>query len=311
MLSHTDAEVVEYQQNIMQSLLQLSVLAHLQDKVLDGFELLICEYISLMSAYLALYDAPTNPMLNENIKAENPNDIWRYAIAMTSIHGWNDCIAPFISALIFTKQNPDRGVLEQKDTVEEKDNDEEKSLSDPSPDNIDIDIVCSMMRSIALGHVKDMQGVEDEDIGDLCNIEFSLAYGGKILLHNTRLKLSRGRRYGVMGKNGAGKTTLLRNIGAGTIEGLPTTIKTVYVQHDDITDDMGVPLLEELVSNKDIVAAGVTEQEAVAALKAIQFTDQMLAVPRSMLSGGWKMKLIIIRAMLLKPDVLLLDEVLF
>ena len=39
--------------------------------------------------------------------------------------------------------------------------------------------------------------------------------GGKILLHNTNLRLGKGRRYGLMGKNGAGKTTLLTNIGSG------------------------------------------------------------------------------------------------
>lgn len=35
---------------------------------------------------------------------------------------------------------------------------------------------------------------------DVCNVEFSLAYGGKILLHNTRLWVKRGRRYGLMGQ---------------------------------------------------------------------------------------------------------------
>ena len=37
--------------------------------------------------------------------------------------------------------------------------------------------------------------VEEGDAAELCNIEFSLAYGGKILLHNTRLRLRAGHRY--------------------------------------------------------------------------------------------------------------------
>lgn len=41
------------------------------------------------------------------------------------------------------------------------------------------------------------------------------------------------------------------------------------------------------------------------------FTEEMLSMPRSSLSGGWKMKLLIIRAMLSKPDILLLDEVIY
>lgn len=54
----------------------------------------------------------------------------------------------------------------------------------------------------------------DDDIGgaELCNIRFSLAYGGKILLHQTKLKLRRGHRYALVGQNGAGKTTLMTAI---------------------------------------------------------------------------------------------------
>lgn len=37
--------------------------------------------------------------------------------------------------------------------------------------------------------------VEEGDAAELCNIDFSLAYGGKILLHNTRLRLLAGHRY--------------------------------------------------------------------------------------------------------------------
>ncbi len=40
---------------------------------------------------------------------------------------------------------------------------------------------------------------------ELCNCEFSLAYGGKILLQDARLRLVRGRRYGLCGANGVGK----------------------------------------------------------------------------------------------------------
>jgi ABC-type Mn2+/Zn2+ transport system ATPase subunit len=170
------------------------------------------------------------------------------------------------------------------------------------------DRLASLMRIAALGGVVDSQADTDEDGADLCNIEFSLAFGGKILLHNTYLKLGRGRRYGVMGKNGAGKTTLLTNIGTGNIEGLPTTIKTVYVQHDDSSDDFGKSVVEELVASKDLEGSGVTAQEAADALLAINFTQEMISSPRSCLSGGWKMKLLIIKAMLSKADVLLLDE---
>ena len=75
----------------------------------------------------------------------------------------------------------------------------------------------------------------DEDEGeDLCDCEFSLAYGGKILLNCARLHLKRGRRYGLCGPNGVGKSTLMRAISNGQLEGFPPAdqLKTVYVEHD-------------------------------------------------------------------------------
>lgn len=63
---------------------------------------------------------------------------------------------------------------------------------------------------------------DDDDVGvDLCNCEFSLAYGGKILLNNARLRLKRGSRYGLCGANGCGKSTLMRAIANGQLEGFP------------------------------------------------------------------------------------------
>ena len=91
-------------------------------------------------------------------------------------------------------------------------------------------------------------------------------------------RLGKGRRYGVMGKNGAGKTTLLTNIGTGNIEGLPTSLKTVYVQHDDASEDGGVSLIDELVSSKEMVSSNVKKADAIAALKNINFTDTMLGM---------------------------------
>ena len=52
---------------------------------------------------------------------------------------------------------------------------------------------------------KEKEVVEEEEGEDLCDCTFSLAYGAKILLNNTRLRLKKGRRYGLCGPNGAGK----------------------------------------------------------------------------------------------------------
>lgn len=102
---------------------------------------------------------------------------------------------------------------------------------------------------------------------------------------------------------------MLTNIGTGNIEGLPPHLRTVYIQHDDASDDFGISIVDEMMSRKDVRDANVTRDDAVNALAAIGFTDIMLNSPRSALSGGWKMKLLIVRAMLCRADVILMDEV--
>lgn len=59
---------------------------------------------------------------------------------------------------------------------------------------------------------------DDEEEGeDLCNCQFSLAYGAKILLNTASLRLKRGHRYGLCGRNGTGKSTLMRAITNGYV----------------------------------------------------------------------------------------------
>ncbi|KAF0707962.1 hypothetical protein As57867_006471, partial [Aphanomyces stellatus] len=60
--------------------------------------------------------------------------------------------------------------------------------------------------------------VQEDEGEDLCDCEFSLAYGGMILLNNARLNLKKGHRYGLCGPNGAGKSTLMRAIANGQLE---------------------------------------------------------------------------------------------
>jgi len=182
--------------------------------------------------------------------------------------------------------------IAMKSAVDDKEEAEENALE------YAIEKLTDSFRVAALGPVPDLCAAADAENANLCNVEFSLAFGGKILLHNTFLRLGKGRCYGLMGKNGAGKTTLLTNIGSGHIEGMPPHLKMIYVQHDDASDDFGVSMLDEMMAHPDIANTSVSRDEAIAALREIKFTETMLSSPRSALSGGWKMKLLIVRAML-------------
>ncbi|CAI5495151.1 unnamed protein product [Closterium sp. Naga37s-1] len=157
----------------------------------------------------------------------------------------------------------------------------------------------------------DGSGAEDgEDEGeDLCDCEFSLGYGGKILLSATRLWLKRGRRYGLCGHNGCGKSTLMRAIANGKLDGFPSAdvLRTVYVEHDldsSVVDRSPVEYLLE----EEALKGKVDEAEVVRELGKMGFGEDRQRQPITALSGGWKMKLALARAMLIGADILLLDE---
>ena len=153
---------------------------------------------------------------------------------------------------------------------------------------------------------------EDDDEGeDLCNCEFSLAYGGKILLNNATLWLKRGRRYGLCGPNGAGKSTLMKAISNGQLEGFPprSELRTVYVEHDIQADAADLCCLDYVMADPMVAELPENTREEVAKVMAtVGFDKTRQEAGVTSLSGGWKMKLALSRAMLTKSDIFLLDE---
>ncbi|KAJ3185315.1 translational elongation factor EF-1 alpha [Gaertneriomyces sp. JEL0708] len=152
------------------------------------------------------------------------------------------------------------------------------------------------------------QHKEEEDEGEeLCNCEFSLAYGGMILLNTTKLRLVRGQRYGLCGPNGVGKTTLMRAIANGQVEGFPPAdeLKTVFVEHNLQAEEADFPVLDFVLADPAMMAK---KDEVAETLRSVGFNEERLAQPVGSLSGGWKMKLELARAMLQNADILLLDE---
>lgn len=56
-------------------------------------------------------------------------------------------------------------------------------------------------------------------------------------------------RYGLLGPNGAGKSTLMRNIANGAIDGLPTELRTVFVEHDIVGSEVRTTSYKYRLSN--------------------------------------------------------------
>lgn len=145
---------------------------------------------------------------------------------------------------------------------------------------------------------------------EIVNADFSLAYGGMLLLSHTNLRLLKGHRYGLCGRNGAGKSTLMRSIAEGKLEGFPSKeeLRTCFVEHNQ-GEDADLSILEFVSKDPELASSG---QERISEVLAeVGFTagpEGRQSEKVGSLSGGWKMKLALARAMLMGADVLLLDE---
>ena len=86
----------------------------------------------------------------------------------------------------------------------------------------------------------------------LCDTLFSLAYGALLLLSHTRLRLFRGRRYGILGTNGSGKSTLMRQLRDGKVENFPPQdqLRCVMVEHSLQGEDTSMSVLDFVASGK-------------------------------------------------------------
>uniref|UniRef100_A0A7S2W2R7 ABC transporter domain-containing protein n=1 Tax=Mucochytrium quahogii TaxID=96639 RepID=A0A7S2W2R7_9STRA len=175
------------------------------------------------------------------------------------------------------------------------------------------------------------------------NINISVG-GGKALFEDAELKIVYGRRYGLIGKNGVGKTTLLKHISHRQIEGFPSHLSVVHVEQEVVADEMTVlecvlkmdveretllakekELMDKIenATNADssvsqelqavydqLIAIGSDSAEARARgiLTGLGFSPEYQMATTRSLSGGWRMRVSLAKALFLAPDVLMLDE---
>lgn len=180
------------------------------------------------------------------------------------------------------------------------------TLATPSVDVLPI--IRELLQKKADEEGQDDRVFDDEEEGeDLCNCTFSLAYGAKILLNTATLRLKRGHRYGLCGRNGSGKSTLMNAIVNGQVEGFPdpSVVRTFYVQHDIDGSEAEISVVDWVLADKRLLA---TPAEIIQTLKDVGFDENKQQDTIGSLSGGWKMKLALARAILFRADILLLDE---
>jgi len=64
-----------------------------------------------------------------------------------------------------------------------------------------------------------------------------IAIAGKPLVKESTLRLTHGRRFGLVGKNGAGKSTLLRNISGRDLK-MPAHLSILHVEQEVCSLDL-------------------------------------------------------------------------
>lgn len=151
-----------------------------------------------------------------------------------------------------------------------------------------------------------------ETVIELKNISFRYPENGKEVLRDLSWKLPAGSIYGILGGNGSGKTTALKIMAgiycpdAGTYVAparvlyLPQNPKAVLTEIS-VEDELAELLLRQGESREQILS----EVEEMLSRMALQ--DCRKQHPYD-LSGGQLQRLALAKALLLKPEVLLLDE---
>jgi len=146
-------------------------------------------------------------------------------------------------------------------------------------------------------------------------------YNGKIALDNINLDIPKGSFFALLGPNGAGKSTLI-NIIAGltkktsgkiTIENYDLDLQTnlakrkIGVVPQEIILDVFFTVYESLEIYAGYYGIRPAMRKTLEIINSVGLTDKMHSKPRQ-LSGGMKRRLLVAKAMVHSPEVLILDE---
>ncbi|KAF9285837.1 ABC transporter ATP-binding protein arb1 [Mortierella alpina] len=167
---------------------------------------------------------------------------------------------------------------------------------------------------------------------------FSLSFHGRELISNTDIDLNFGRRYGLIGANGSGKSTFLECLAAREVP-IPEHIDIYLLQEEAAPSDLNAiesvvtearheverlekqvedilaevdgaenPLLDDIYDRIEQLDPSTFETRAAQLLHGLGFTKKDMLKATKDMSGGWRMRVALAKALFVKPTLLLLDE---
>lgn len=166
---------------------------------------------------------------------------------------------------------------------------------------------------------------------------FSLSAYGEVLVTDTLIELTIGRRYGLLGSNGCGKSTFLKTLASREVpipdhidiffleeEALPsevTALQTVIntaahevkrlegkAERIMETEGPESESLQEIYAKLEDFEPSKFESRSALLLHGLGFSKAMMGKETKDLSGGWRMRVALAQALLMRPSLLLLDE---
>lgn len=149
------------------------------------------------------------------------------------------------------------------------------------------------------------------------------SYSNVVALKNVSVSINKGECVGFLGPNGAGKTTLVKSIiglvrvdgGDITVMGLPvkTRLKEIKryigVAPQENSLDNEISVLDNLILFGELfgISTSVLKERAIKLLEELEMIEKINEEVEH-LSGGMKRKLMIARALINDPDIVILDE---
>lgn len=165
---------------------------------------------------------------------------------------------------------------------------------------------------------------------------FSINYHSKMLVEDTLIELTVGRRYGLIGRNACGKSTFLKTLAQRLVpipahldiyllaeEAQPSDdsaldyvinsakeeVKRLEEQSERLLTEEGpdCELLEPLYERLEELDPNTFESRASLILVGLGFNSQTMKKKTCDMSGGWRMRVALARALFIAPSILLLD----